>query len=181
MKRIWLMLVVIMCLALPAQAHPEHEIKDWLDGWHERVEARGAVSANLIAEYIDWHLRHPCSEVLGTACAPVVTVQADSNPTVALSGQFIPAVEQWRTLVETYFGPNTNAALSVMQCESRGDAHAQNPYSSASGLFQFLESTWKTVTGESNHSGVFDGSYNIMAAHKLSKGGTNWGPWSCKP
>jgi hypothetical protein len=45
-----------------------------------------------------------------------------------------------------------NAALTPLQlrirwCESRDDYRAQNPTSSASGAWQFLDSTWHSVTG----------------------------------
>lgn len=47
------------------------------------------------------------------------------------------AVERWRPLLEQYDW-NTDTALLVVYCESRGDAAATNPTSGAAGLFQLL-------------------------------------------
>jgi len=38
-------------------------------------------------------------------------------------------------------------ARKVAWCESRYDGQAKNPYSTASGYFQFLDGTWEWVTG----------------------------------
>lgn len=175
MRRAWeivttaIVITAIMgLLALAASAHTVDEQQDWYLDWNHRVADNGGLTTELINEWLDFKERNR---------PRVVTQQARE---VYLQS-FIPEVEAWRTLVEAHFGANTNRALAVMQCESRGNAHAKNRYSTASGLFQFLESTWKRVTGEDNHNGVFDGAYNIWAAAKLSEGGTNWREWSCKP
>jgi hypothetical protein len=87
-------------------------------------------------------------------------------------------VEQWRPLVEAHFGANTDGALRVMDCESGGNPTAYNTSSGASGLFQFLGSTWRRVGGEGD---VFDPAENIARAATLSKGGTDWRQWTCQP
>lgn len=160
-------LILTLTLALPAQAHTQEELRQWQQAWATRVVDQGAMTPVLLAEYTDMMQRH----------APAPKVESLK----LASRTFIPAVENWRSLVQVHFGPYTNDALAVMQCESMGNAKAKNPRSSASGLFQFIRSTWKAVTGESDHNGVFDGAYNIEAAWKLSKGGTNWSHWVCKP
>jgi hypothetical protein len=111
--------------------------------------------------------------------------------TTALTGPrtFRPAVEQWRSLVSTYFPePMVDAALSVMACESVGDPNAYNPYSGASGLFQFLPGTWAVASSRAGFGGVspFDPEANTAAAAWLtryyeSRGKDPWTPWSCKP
>lgn len=156
---------LIVVMALPATAHTSSEINDWNTDWRTRVIDQGGLTPGLLAEYQDFIDRHTPTRYRITTT----------------SRTFIPAVEKWRSLVEVHFGPYTDQALSVMQCESRGNAQAQNPTSTASGLFQFLGSTWKRVTGLDNHNGVFDGALNIEAAAKLSEGGTNWREWSCRP
>ncbi|NIR38564.1 MAG: transglycosylase SLT domain-containing protein, partial [Actinobacteria bacterium] len=66
-----------------------------------------------------------------------------------------PAVEQWRGLVETYWPAElVEEALSVIHCESRGNPLAVNSTSSASGLFQFLPSTWATASPRAGWDGA---------------------------
>ena len=118
----------------------------------------------LMAEYRDMLERHPCRAILDTPCPKPKTVHRYSG-----------GVERWRPLVQQYFGKNTDKALRVMACESRGNPNAKNRRSSASGLFQFLSSTWKTWgVGD-----VFDPEANVAAAARLSHGGTTWRAWSC--
>lgn len=101
---------------------------------------------------------------------------------------FPPSVEQWRSLVQAYFpSSRVEEALAILQCESLGDADAYNPYSGASGLFQFLPSTWASTSPQAGFGGasVFDGGANIGTAawlanryQELGKG--YWSPWSCR-
>ena len=101
---------------------------------------------------------------------------------------FPPSVEQWRSLVQAYFpSSRVEEALAILQCESLGDADAYNPYSGASGLFQFLPSTWASTSPQAGFAGasVFDGGANIGTAawlanryQELGKG--YWTPWSCR-
>jgi peptidoglycan hydrolase CwlO-like protein len=101
---------------------------------------------------------------------------------------FPPSVEQWRSLVQAYFpSSRVEEALAILQCESLGDADAYNPYSGASGLFQFLPSTWASTSPQAGFSGasVFDGEANIGTAAWLANryqelGQGYWSPWSCR-
>lgn len=101
---------------------------------------------------------------------------------------FPPAVERWRSLVQAYFpSSRVDEALAVLQCESLGDADAYNPYSGASGLFQFLPSTWASASPNAGFSGAsaFDAEANIGTAAWLANryqelGQGFWGPWSCR-
>lgn len=170
-----------MALALPAQAHTEDQLVEWSKDWTRRVTQRGGVfSPRLISEYRDMRDRHPCSEVLDTPCSPAAPAAPSihSDPVHQGMGS---NVEQWRSLVEAYFGANVDAALRVMACESGGNPNAANPRSSASGLFQFLASTWERTTGEDYPGSVFNGEANIAAAAELSSSGSDWSQWSCRP
>jgi len=159
------------------------EVRAWERQWHAKVEELGALSIELMAEY----------RQIQAALQPQIEVsepqiQASLQPQVEVSepeyyrgmgdGRF--DVERWRTLVETFFGTNTDAALRVMRCESGGNEFAKNP-SGASGLFQFMPSTWEWVMDEEYPGSVWDGMRNIEAAAILSKGGTDWSHWSCRP
>lgn len=96
-------------------------------------------------------------------------------------------VEQWRSLVERYFGKNTDAALSVMRKESGGNPYAHNP-SGASGLFQQMPAYWPQRIAEAekrygrtfSHD-IFDPEANIAASAVLSNNGNNWSHWSVRP
>jgi hypothetical protein len=99
-----------------------------------------------------------------------------------------PAVEAWRPLVEIHFAPDLSEhALEIIQCESLGDPNAVNPYSGASGLFQFMPGTWAVASVQAGvgDRSVFDGEANIIAASWLaeyyrSRGLDPWRPWVCR-
>ena len=101
---------------------------------------------------------------------------------------FPPTVERWRSLVQAYFpSSRVDEALAVLQCESLGDADAYNPYSGASGLYQFLPSTWASSSPKAGFSGAsaFDAEANIGTAAWLANryqelGQGFWSPWSCR-
>ena len=65
-------------------------------------------------------------------------------------------------------------AMNVAWCESRYHPNSVNSDSGASGLFQFLPSTW-AFTPYASHS-PFDPQYNALAAAWLYKrdGGSQW-------
>lgn len=99
-----------------------------------------------------------------------------------------PEVEQWRSLVAQHFPSNrVDEALEIMWCESRGDPEAYNPYSGASGLFQFIPSTWASASVSAGYSGAsaFDPEANTASAAWLAGeyerlGLYYWQAWSCK-
>lgn len=105
----------------------------------------------------------------------------------------------WIDFVEEYFGPVgeeigiadlVDEALYVMDCESSGEPFAENPKSTASGLFQFLDGTWDSV---SNFTGETENAYhpeaNISNAAWLVRhsvvdlGKSRWSQWAkaCRP
>ena len=90
-------------------------------------------------------------------------------------------VERWRPLVEQHFEPaHVDAALNVIACESHGNPDAANPRSTARGLFQFLRGWWSGAWGYPPFD-PYDPAANVTAAAWLSKGGTDWGHWVCRP
>ncbi|MEX2623457.1 MAG: transglycosylase SLT domain-containing protein [Acidimicrobiia bacterium] len=102
---------------------------------------------------------------------------------------FRPTVERWRSLVADYFPANmVNDALAVIDCESRGRPDAYNPYSGASGLFQFIPGTWAVASVKAGYSGAsaFEPVPNVASAWWLvsyyeSRGKPSWAAWSCQP
>jgi soluble lytic murein transglycosylase-like protein len=98
-------------------------------------------------------------------------------------------VEEWRSLVEQFFAAElVDGALTVMQCESRGDPLAYNPVSGASGLFQFIPSTWAWAASGAGVGGAspFEPNANTATAawlvqRSIDQGKAPWAHWSCKP
>ncbi|MDH3250501.1 MAG: transglycosylase SLT domain-containing protein [Acidimicrobiia bacterium] len=120
-----------------------------------------------------------------TTAPPTTTTTApESWPPIPISS----ATYGWRPLLETYFASDLVLdALVIIQCESVGDPNAVNPYSGASGLFQFMPGTWAVASVEAGVGDrpVFDGEANIIAASWLaeyyrSRGLDPWRPWSCR-
>ena len=70
-------------------------------------------------------------------------------------------------------GEDYNLLNRIIECESGWKSSAKNPYSTASGLFQFISSTWNNW-GEGD---VFDPYDNIRAGVNLFNAeGTK--PWN---
>ena len=118
-----------------------------------------------------------------TTAPPVTTAPDSGEPWIPP-----PEVEQWRGLVSEHFPSNrVEEALHIMWCESHGDPDAYNPYSGASGLFQFIPSTWASASASAGYSGAsaFDAEANTATAAWLAGeyarlGLYYWQPWSCK-
>jgi hypothetical protein len=186
MRRI-AVLAIVLGLALPAQAHTKQELYEWHESWKARVAEAGYVfSVPLAEEYADMVARHPCRIAY---CPPArrsetrgVTVQVSSVQVSRTSG-----VEQWRGLVAAYWPAElVEWALRIIACESKGDPWAKNDYSSAAGLFQFLQDTWDRGPapalglGSYASGAVYDPASNVRAAAWLY---ANWGgtsQWTCK-
>ena len=98
-------------------------------------------------------------------------------------------VEEWRPLVEQYFPADlVDDALAVIQCESRGDPLAYNSVSGASGLFQFIPSTWAWAAPNAGFPGAspFEPDANVGTAawlvqRSIDQGKHPWAHWSCRP
>jgi hypothetical protein len=91
-----------------------------------------------------------------------------SNPSVpATSG-----VEQWRPLVESIFPAfAVETALRIMRCESSGNPNATGA-AGEMGLFQ-IHPRW-------HPDATYDPYGNMLAAFRISGGGTSWGAWTCR-
>jgi hypothetical protein len=127
--------------------------------------------------------------------APTTTAPPETTPTSDDGGggeekdwDFPPVIEQWRSLVAAYFpASRVDEALAILQCESLGDPDAYNPYSGASGLFQFLPSTWASTSPKAGFAGAgaFEPEPNVgtaawLAGRYQELGQGYWAPWSCR-
>ena len=71
----------------------------------------------------------------------------------------------------------TDAMLCVSEAESGGDYQAENPDSSASGAWQFIDSTWESVTGLPAPASAYPRDVQDAAAVELWAGGAGAGHW----
>jgi soluble lytic murein transglycosylase-like protein len=125
-----------------------------------------------------------------TTLRPIATTSSTLPPPPSIgTNPLKPAVERWRSLVSSYFPAAwVEPALRIVQCESLGDPEAYNPYSGASGLFQFLPGTWAVISPKAGFGGasVFDPEANIgtaawLASYYQNLGRSPWSPWYCTP
>ena len=84
----------------------------------------------------------------------------------------------WEGLIAAHFPGEVSKACSVMMCESRGNPQAENSSSSASGLWQFLSSTWESTTGTPAPASQYSAETQTAAAAKL-RNSSGWAAWSC--
>lgn len=86
-------------------------------------------------------------------------------------------VDRWRPLVATQFPPaEMDTALCIIEHESSGDPDADNPRSSARGLFQVLGSLWAPHYGVSRNE-LYDPVVNTIIAADIWEN-YGWGAWS---
>lgn len=98
--------------------------------------------------------------------------------------------ESWRWLVEIYFPEGlVDEALAIIQCESRGNADAKNPRSTAAGLWQFLEGTWSWASVEAGWGGssrwdpeasTAVAAWLVQASVETGHRYGRWGHWECR-
>lgn len=69
-------------------------------------------------------------------------------------------------------------AACIRKYESGGNYRAQNPTTSASGAYQFVDGTWHAVTGLSGHARDYPPSVQDAAFYKLWDGGRNASQWT---
>lgn len=73
--------------------------------------------------------------------------------------------------------PLSGIAACIAKYESGGNPRAQNPRSSASGLYGFIDSTWRAVTGLPGHAKDYSVEVQTRAFYKLWDGGKNSSQW----
>jgi soluble lytic murein transglycosylase-like protein len=109
----------------------------------------------------------------------VVALGVSNSPTDRITSN-PPAVGaqagRWRALVARYPWP-VGEALSVLRCESGGDATAYR--SGNYGLFQINAIHAWRVAG--NLRALFDPETNVRVAFDIWRDNAGWRPWACKP
>jgi Lysozyme like domain len=91
--------------------------------------------------------------------------------------QIADPVDRWRPLVDVYFEEgDVDTAMCIIRHESAGDPKADNPRSSATGLFQILASGWGPHFGVSPAQ-LLDPVTNIRLARAI-KDIQGWRAWT---
>jgi hypothetical protein len=191
MKRVTAALAIsalIVLAPLPAVGHTDKQLKAWKKDWKARyalvnVEAVAALDGELLsmlqhldAERTDMESRHKCQLLKKNCPSPV-------RRGITPHRNYSPGVEQWRELVKSIFpAAQVNKAMAVMKCESNGNPNADNPRSSALGLWQFLKDTWNRTADRIGAppypAGARDPEWSTRGAYDLWKR-FGWSPWSC--
>jgi soluble lytic murein transglycosylase-like protein len=108
-----------------------------------------------------------------------ITVPAPAGPSVRYEGKAYSKAEV-EALIRQYsqqYGVSPTIPLAIAKCESGFRWDAKNKSSSASGVYQWLSSSWRgQPNGKLGHS-VFDADKNIQAAVWLIAHGKT-SPWN---
>lgn len=97
----------------------------------------------------------------------------------------VDPVERWRPLVAEFFpAEEVETAMCIIERESGGYPGADNPHSSAAGLFQILQSLWGPHYGVST-ADLYDPMTNVRIARAIwaEHGWVAWSPYlrgSCR-
>lgn len=81
-------------------------------------------------------------------------------------------IEQWRSLVAGVFPDQVDRVLERIDCESDGDPNKTGAEGEM-GLLQ-IHPRW-------HHDATYDPLGNLLAAYRISAGGTDWSQWTCYP
>lgn len=179
MKHLIVAFLFVALTATPVSAHTGSEQTGWEESWVEAVFDAGGLTPDLLDSWLDFQHRHPETVVSATNRSTNRPTSTTSKPAVVTPPG--PAVERWRPLVETYFQPaDVPWALAVIRCESGGNPLADNPHSTASGLFQHLGSFWAERSAAAGWAGasIWDPEPNVAVAAWLLYSGGGAGHWN---
>lgn len=99
---------------------------------------------------------------------------------IALSVAIPARIEQAIHAASNRYGAPYSEMVTVARCESINFTDFYNEASGASGLFQFLPSTWRSTPYR--HHSIFNHHWNAMAAGWLWRhDGRSWQEWDCQP
>jgi hypothetical protein len=91
--------------------------------------------------------------------------------------------EEVQQLIKHYslqYGINPEVSLCIAKLESGFNQFSKNKSSTASGVFQYLSSTWKSTDESKLGLSVFDADANIRAAIKYMASRKSTQPWEVK-
>ncbi len=159
---------MVAVAAAPAEAHTVEELDGWVQRWEVQKFWQGGITQALFMERWDMSVRHPCyfwddcpPPPPHTHPSPVTSSSPAPGPTLTRA-----EVEGWRPLVAAHFPADAvDNMLCIMWLESRGSPSADNPRSTARGLFQVLRS-WPISFGYT-YADLYDPTINTIVARKV--------------
>lgn len=144
-------------------------------------------STSIIAEEVNPTLSNPCYPAPADSCNPEASAaqQPEVQAYVAsvakaeLAGKSYSKDEVQQLIIQysAEYKINPQTPLCIARLESGYNQLSKNRRSSASGVFQYLTSTWKhTDEGKAGHD-VFDADANVKAAVKYMAIHKSTKPW----
>lgn len=136
--------------------------------------ASGRSDASQLATDATWYRARWCADPAGSV--QVLHALGLDGTRLRTAGP-VPSCHPtgWLDLGHGVWGPPI--LTRIRACESGGDYTARNPRSSAAGAWQFLGSTWASVTGSPAPASAYPPATQDAAAVKLyRRSGTS--PWS---
>jgi hypothetical protein len=182
--RYWVAMVVaavllVLIIAPSAANRADDQIPHW-----ELVEAKSFVDAVIFqprdVEIFATSEPTPTTTTSTTAPPPPPPPPTTTStpPPSVVAAPSTGSCGGWQDLVAAYFPADQVAkGCQVIMCESGGNPTADNPSSSASGLWQFLDRTWGGHGGFVRAKDAPPSVQTEKAAMLWRSSG--WRPWSC--
>lgn len=138
------------------------------------MDANDLNGANAMGK--DWLARKIAKVGMVMSAAPGGAVDFDYNPT---GGGSAKAIVQQLAAQRGWTGNQWRDLDQLVAHESSWNPKAQNPTSSAYGLFQFLNSTWKGVGGHKTSDPTLQGKYGLQyIAQRYGNPSKAWDFWN---
>lgn len=137
-------------------------------------------------------LTNPCYPAPVDSCNPNIShahhsnVRAQASTQVKTSSDYTGkhfSKEEVQQLIVTYsaeYGINPETPLCIARLESGYNQFSKNKRSSASGVFQYLTSTWRHTDEGKAGMNVFDAEANVKAAVKYMAIHESTKPWTVR-
>jgi hypothetical protein len=152
-------------------------VKDGVVRWEKslRASARGEHKPAEVSAY-ETHKRETIAQNV-TSCNPCQPgMDGSGQDMVSLAGG--ERVARAAAIAAGFTGAHVEEAVEVARLESNFIPTAQNPHSSAAGVWQIMRSVH---TDDPDISRWADPYASARMAYRISNGGTNWGPWTTWP
>ena len=152
-RRTALLLVAVTLL------HPVDALDEWVEEW--TAAAADSFTLETLAAYTDMATRHPRFFGRHVHGSP-----GRQTPSRRLNVDVSAGVERWRDTVAAYWPADlVDTALCIIDKESRGNPTADNPRSTARGLFQILRS-WPIHFGY-QYADLYNPAVNADLAYRI--------------